>query len=95
MKLVAIARTKVPEWIAVSTGFLGTKTALVPLAGTSLERDRLRVPYTKDQVKDAPDISIEGGEISEADEQALYRHYGLSYSERRSASGLPETWRCR
>ncbi len=80
-----------PEWVAASTGFLGTKTVLMPLAEASLESDGLRVPYTKDQVKDAPDITIEGGEISEADEQTLYRHYGLSYSERRSASGLPES----
>ena len=48
--------TREPEWIAVSTGFLGTKTALVPLAGASLESDGLRVPYAKDQVKDAPAI---------------------------------------
>ena len=83
--------TEDPEWVGVSTGFLGTKTVLVPLAGASLETDGLHVPYTKDQVRDAPDIRIEGGEISEADEQALYQYYGLSYSQRRSASDLPES----
>ena len=82
-----------PEWVGVSTGFLGTKAVLVPLAGASLESDGIRVPYTKDQVKDAPDVNLGGGEISEADEQVLYRHYGLSYSARRSASGLPESGR--
>ena len=82
-----------PEWVGVSTGFLGTKTVLVPLAGASLESDGIRVPYTKDQVKDAPDVDLGGGEISEADEQVLYQYYGLSYSERRSESGLPESGR--
>ena len=82
-----------PEWLGLSTGFLGTKTALVPFTGASQERDGLRVPYTKDQVKDAPDVDTGSGEISETDERGLYQHYGLSYSDRRSASTLPDSGR--
>ena len=92
------ASTGQPEWLGLSTGFLagllGTKTVLVPVATASLESDGLRVPYTKDQVKDAPAVTIEMDAISEADERALralYDHYGLDYSRSRSASQLAES----
>ena len=89
------ASTGQPEWLGLSTGFLagllGTKTVLVPVATASLESDGVRVPYTKDQVKDAPAVTIEMDAISEADERALYDHYGLDYSRSRSASQLPES----
>jgi uncharacterized protein (TIGR02271 family) len=89
------ASTGQPEWLGLSTGFLagllGTKTVLVPVATASIESDGIRVPYTKDQVKDAPAVTIERDAISEADERALYDHYGLDYSRSRSASQLPES----
>ncbi len=85
--------TRQPEWIGIGTGFFGTKRVLVPVQGAELRDDGLYVPYTKDQVKDAPDIDAD--EINENTEQELYSHYGLSYSERRSASaraeGMPGT----
>jgi uncharacterized protein (TIGR02271 family) len=79
--------TRQPEWIGIGTGFFGTKRVLVPVQGAELRDDGLYVPYTKDQVKDAPDIDAD--EIDETTEQALYSHYGLSYSERRSSTTLP------
>ena len=39
-------------------------------------------------MKETPDI--DGDSISQETESALYAHYGLDYSERRSDSGLPE-----
>ena len=80
--------TNQPEWVSVGTGLLGTKRRLVPVEGADLRDDGLYVQYTKDQVKDAPDA--EGDEIDQESERALYSHYGLGYSERRSESGLPE-----
>ena len=50
----------------------------------------LRVPYTNDQVTDAPNASPDG-QLSQDEEARLYRHYGMDYSEDRSPSGLPET----
>ncbi len=76
-----------PEWLGVSSGFLGTKTMLVPVAGATQQEDGLLVPYSKDQVKDAPGAA--GEHVTEAEEQALYQHYGLDYSRQRSSSGLP------
>ncbi|HEV2917774.1 MAG TPA: YsnF/AvaK domain-containing protein, partial [Actinomycetota bacterium] len=50
--------------------------------------DSVRVPYDKQQVKDAPVMQADGS-LSQDDEAQLYRHYGLEYSEHRSDSGLP------
>ena len=71
----------------VQTGLFGTKESFVPQA--DLTDDGLSVPYTKDQVKDAPTVDVEQGHLSQDEEAELYRHYGLDYSERRSDSGLP------
>ncbi|HEV3378318.1 MAG TPA: PRC and DUF2382 domain-containing protein [Thermoleophilaceae bacterium] len=78
-----------PEWALVNTGLLGMKSNFVPLTAATSEGDEVRVDYSKDQVKDAPGIDPEG-QLSQQEEAALYRHYGLEYSERRSGSGLPE-----
>jgi len=80
--------TNQPEWIGIGTGFFGTKRVLVPVDGATLTDDGYTVPYSKDQVKDSPDI--DGDEISQATEQELYSYYGLGYSERRSDTGLSE-----
>ncbi len=45
-----------PEWIGLGTGFFGTKRVLVPVAGAHTDDDAITVPYTKDQVKDTPDL---------------------------------------
>jgi stress response protein YsnF len=49
----------------------------------------VRLPYDKQQVKDAPTAEADG-ELSPEEEASLYRHYGLNYSEARSDSGLPQ-----
>ena len=77
-----------PEWIGLGTGFFGTKRVLVPVKGAELREDAVYVPYSKEQVKDTPDIDSD--QISQETEGELYAHYGLDYSERRSGSGLPE-----
>lgn len=46
------------------------------------------MPYSKDQVKNAPNAEPDG-ELSQDEEAQLYAHYGLSYSEHTSDSGLP------
>jgi uncharacterized protein (TIGR02271 family) len=77
-----------PEWAAVKTGLFGTKLSFVPLAEASRSGDEVRLPYGKDQVKGAPAVDADG-ELSQAEEAALYRHYGLNYSDAPSDSGLP------
>jgi uncharacterized protein (TIGR02271 family) len=78
-----------PEWLAVKTGLFGTRLSFVPLAEATPGGDEVRVPYEKAQVKDAPNVDADG-ELSQQEEQRLYRHYGLGYSESRSDTGFPE-----
>ena len=83
------AETGKPEWLAVSTGLFGMKLSFIPIAEASEAGGEVRVPYDKAQVKDAPNAEPDG-ELSQPEEAALYRHYGLDYSEARSESGLPQ-----
>jgi uncharacterized protein (TIGR02271 family) len=77
-----------PEWALVYTGLFGTKATFVPLTQAQAVGDSVRVPYQKDQVKDAPGMEVEG-QLSQDEEAELYRYYGLDYTESRSHSGLP------
>jgi uncharacterized protein (TIGR02271 family) len=77
-----------PEWATVKTGLLAGRQNFVPLAQAESVGDSVQVPYDKDRVKNAPAIPAEG-QLSQDEEAALYRHYGLDYTESRSDSGLP------
>ena len=81
--------TNKPEWALVNTGLFGTKSTFVPIREASEAGGGLQVPFDKATVKDAPRVDA-GGELSQEQEAALYRHYGMQYSEARSQSGLPE-----
>jgi len=83
-------QTNQPEWVTVNTGLFGSKESFVPLAQAELSGQGITVPYSKDQIKDAPTVDIDGGHLDQGEEAALYAHYGLDYSESRSDSGLPE-----
>lgn len=80
--------TREPEWALVHTGLFGARESFVPLAEATRSGDGIRVPYTKDEVRDAPTAEPDG-ELSPDEEARLYAHYGLSYSEAASSSGLP------
>ena len=80
--------TRQPEWALVSTGLFGTKHSFVPITAASTSAEGLQVPFSKDQVKDAPRLD-DDGELSEDEELLLSRHYGLEYSEAPSDTGLP------
>ena len=81
-------QTNQPEWIGIGTGFLGAKRVLVPVTGAELRGDGVYVPYSKNQVKDAPDIDAD--EITQETEAELAAYYGVGYSEQASDTGLPE-----
>jgi uncharacterized protein (TIGR02271 family) len=65
-----------PEWALVNRGFLGLQNSLVPLAGANTADGGVSVRFTKDRVKSAPDIKADG-DLSEAEEERLYDHYGV------------------
>jgi len=65
-----------PEWVTVRTGMFGTKESFVPIRDADLTDDGVRVPVSKDRVKDAPKIDTDG-HLSPQEEQELYRYYGM------------------
>jgi uncharacterized protein (TIGR02271 family) len=66
-----------PEWATVSTGLFGTSETFVPLSDASVSGGTLRVPYQKAKVKDAPRVDADQGHLSPAEEDELYRYYGV------------------
>ena len=83
-------QTDQPEWLAVRTGLFGRRLSFVPIAEAQAAGDYVAVPYTKDQVKDAPNVDPDEGLLSEREEATLYEHYGLPYSDIKSNTGLPD-----
>jgi uncharacterized protein (TIGR02271 family) len=79
-----------PEWVTVKTGLFGTKESFVPIRDADLTDDGVRVPVSKDQVKDAPKIDAEG-HLSPQEEQELYRYYGLGTTAQTTTTDTTRT----
>jgi uncharacterized protein (TIGR02271 family) len=76
-----------PEWVTVKTGLFGTKESFVPIRNADMTGDGLRVPVTKDAVKDAPKIDTDG-HLSPQEEQELYRYYDMGGNQTADMSGM-------
>lgn len=68
--------TGTPSYVEVSHGIVGLGNSLVPLHGSTLTGDRLVLPFTHEQVKNAPDHEP-GKELTSEREAAILRHFGL------------------
>jgi sporulation protein YlmC with PRC-barrel domain len=80
-----------PEWLAVNTGLFGVRSSVVPITGTSLfNENQLQLPFTKDQIKDAPNVDIDTP-MTDMEEQRLYDHYGYNWGDR-SVTAYGETY---
>ena len=81
--------TDQPQFGTVKEGSLFVKQHLtfVPLVDVTIGPDYLQVAVSRDQVKDAPNIEVEGGELTQTDESALYHHYRLNYTPASNPSG--------
>lgn len=66
-----------PSWVTANTGLFGLSETFIPLDGAQVSGDEVRVPYTKDRVKDAPNLDPDG-HISEDEQDRLYEYYGLA-----------------
>ena len=80
-------QTDRPEFATVNTGFFGTNESFVPISDATYADGRLTVPFSKDKVKDAPNVNVDSGHLSVDQERQLYDYYGLPYSEAASDSG--------
>lgn len=69
-----------PEWMAVTTGWFGTRVSFVPLSTARFEGDDVVIPYDKDTVKASPHAERDG-HLSPEEERRLYEHYGIEYSD--------------
>src|SRR5215203_1443624 len=79
-----------PQWLTVNTGLFGTNESFVPIDQAEFSGDRVTVPFSKDHVKDAPNVAADG-HLSVEEEQALYRHYGLDYGMSRDSDTTGES----
>jgi uncharacterized protein (TIGR02271 family) len=83
-----------PEWVTVRTGLFGTKESFVPIRDADLTDGGVRVPVSKDRVKDAPKIDTDG-HLSPAEEEELYRYYGMGAGTTgtpgMAGTGVPDT----
>jgi uncharacterized protein (TIGR02271 family) len=69
-------RSEEPKFVLVNTGLFGMNSSFVPLEGARLDGDDLRLAFSKDRVKDAPNLDPEG-HLEPGEEHELYRHYDL------------------
>lgn len=65
-----------PLWVTVRTGLFGTSESFVPLEGAWIDGDDLVVPYSKDQVRNAPRVDVDG-HLEPSEEERIYEHYQL------------------
>ncbi len=73
-----------PDWITVRTGLFGMNESFLPCDGLrDGQEGDLRTSYTKQQVKDAPNVHPNAGHLDQDEENRLYRHYGIN-SQRQS-----------
>lgn len=84
-QLYADDDTGEPTWVTVKTGLFGTSQSFVPVEGAHTQGDDLVVPYTKEHVKDAPRVDVDG-HLTPEEEDRLYTHYdrgARTYSDAR------------
>ena len=79
--------TDEPMFGTVKEGHFGGHLTFVPLGGITIGPDNLQVRVPKEQVKNAPNIEMEGDQLSQSDESALYHHYQLNYTPPDTQSG--------
>ncbi|MFS8099555.1 PRC and DUF2382 domain-containing protein [Lentzea alba] len=66
-----------PMWAEVHTGLFGMKESFVPIQQGQVTGGAITVPVAKEQVKDAPGVQTSGDHMSDREQEALYRHYGM------------------
>jgi sporulation protein YlmC with PRC-barrel domain len=65
------------RYIAVSTGWFGTKRHMIPIDDVRVEEDYLVLPYGQDQLREGPAYERED-DFTREHEERVYGHYGRS-----------------
>jgi uncharacterized protein (TIGR02271 family) len=71
-----------PAFVTVNTGLFGTNETFIPIGSATLDGDDVAVPFSKQKVKDAPNVDAADGHMSRDEEQRLYEYYGMGYTNR-------------
>jgi stress response protein YsnF len=64
------------SWVTVATGWFGLSESFLPLKGARIDANRIRVPFDKATIKNAPRYQS-GVPLTLQDEDELYRHYNI------------------
>ncbi|WP_080793988.1 PRC-barrel domain-containing protein [Corynebacterium pacaense] len=70
-------QTGTPTFAEVSHGLFGLSASLVPLRGASLEGTTLNLGFSKDAIRDAPDIDNAAG-LNREQQETIHGHYQLT-----------------
>jgi hypothetical protein len=79
--------TDQPQFATVKEGLIGRHLTFVPLTEVTIGPDNLQVSASKAEVKDAPNLDMEGDELSQSDESTLDHYYPLNYTPSDTPSG--------
>ena len=75
------------EWVTVKTGLFGTSETFVPIRDADVDGQDVRVPFSKDKVKDAPRMDDADDHLDQGQERKLYEYYGMDYDAPSVAGG--------
>ena len=65
-----------PTFVEINHGLFGMNSSLVPLRGHDFSGDDLKLGFSKDRIKDAPDFDSDKPLTPEA-QSDIFKHYGL------------------
>jgi sporulation protein YlmC with PRC-barrel domain len=81
--------TNALEFIGVKTGWIFGKTHVIPTSYARFEDGRITVPYPESVIQDAPSFPADH-ELSLAEEDLVYSHYGMKPPAAGSQSGTDD-----
>jgi hypothetical protein len=79
--------TDQPQFATVKEGVIGRHLTFVPLVEVTIGPNNLQVSASRAEVKGAPNLDVEGDELSQSDESTLYHYYELNYTPSDMPSG--------
>uniref|UniRef100_UPI002624AF3E PRC-barrel domain-containing protein n=1 Tax=uncultured Corynebacterium sp. TaxID=159447 RepID=UPI002624AF3E len=69
-----------PAFAEVGHGLFGMSSSLVPMRGHRFSGEDLQLAFSKDRIKDAPDVGTDE-HLTREDQQRVWDHYQLSDTE--------------
>lgn len=78
-----------PDFIEVNHGLFNMSSSIVPLRGHALAEGELKLAFSKDRIKDAPNLDTED-HISDEQRQEFFRHYGVESAADQAQYAAPK-----